>query len=103
MPAIDLSRMRKQAARLADFFFVPDEFIKHLHEMLDFYVNYTVRKPPASAPGANIQSYRTPSVVVKQIELELTRLAEKQENADAALDLADHLWDETYLETRLLA
>lgn len=103
MPSIDLARLRKQAARLADFFFVPDEFIKHLHEMLDFYVNYTVRKPPASAPGANLQSYRTPSVVVKQIELELKRLAEVTENADAALDLADHLWDETYLETRLLA
>jgi hypothetical protein len=103
MPAIDLARLRKQAARLADFFFVPDEFIKHLHEMLDFYVNYTIRKPPVSAPVVDHQSYRTPSVVVKQIELELMHLAEKNENADAALDLADHLWDESYLETRLLA
>jgi len=102
MPAIDLARLRKQSARLADFFFVPDEFIKHLHEMLDFYVNYTIRKPPANAPGANLQSYRTPSVVIKQIELELTHLADKNENADAALDLADHLWDEAFLETRLL-
>jgi hypothetical protein len=103
MPAIDLARLRKQAARLADFFFVPDEFIRHLHEMLDFYVNYTVRKPSANAPGTNLQSYRTPSVVVKQIELELTHIAVKNENAESALDLADHLWDETYLETRLLA
>jgi len=103
MPAIDLARLRKQAARLADFFFVPDEFIMQLHKMLDSYVNYTVRKPPANAPGANLQSYRTPTVVVKQIELELTHLADKSENADAALDLADHLWDETFLETRLLA
>jgi hypothetical protein len=103
MPAIDLARLRKQAARLADFFFIPDEFIKHLHEMLDFYVNYTVRKPPALAPGANLQAYRSPSVVVKQIEHELTNLAVKDENSEAALDLADRLWDETYLETRLLA
>jgi len=84
MPAVDLARLRKQAARLADFFFVPDEFIKHLHEMLDFYVNYTVRKLSANAPRVNLLSYRTPSVVVKQIELELSRLAEKNENADAA-------------------
>ncbi len=103
MPAIDLARLRKQAARLADFFFVPDEFIKHLHEMLDFYVNYSVRKPPAIAPGVNLQTYRSPTVVVKQIEQELTILADKYDNADAALDLADHLWDENYLETRLLA
>src|SRR5512135_2567615 len=103
MPAIDLSRMRKQAARLADFFFLPDEFIKHLHEMLDFYVNYTVRKPPATAPGANLRSYRTPSVIVKQIEQELIGRAALPENADAALELADRLWDEEWLETRTLA
>ncbi len=101
MPAIDLARLRKQAARLADFFFVPDEFIKHLRELLDFYVNRTVRKPQAAAPGKNLQTYRTPIVIVKQIERELTRPA--NENPDAALELADRLWDEEYLETRLLA
>jgi DNA alkylation repair enzyme len=103
MPAIDLARLRKQAARLSDFFFVPDEFISHLHEMLDSYVNYTARKPPAAAPGARMRTYRTPSVVVKQIEHELSALARVPENADAVLDLADRLWDEDWLETRLLA
>ncbi len=103
MPAIDLARLRKQAARLAEFFFVPNEFIKNLHEMLDFYVNYSVRKPPVIAPGINLQTFRTPTVVVKQIEQELTVLVDNSNNADAALDLADHLWDEEYLETRLLA
>ncbi len=103
MPAIDLSRMRKQATRLADFFFVPDEFIRHLHEMLDFYVNYTVRKPRVPAPGANLRTYRTPTVVVRQIQQELAALAGRPENSDAALELADRLWDEEWLETRILA
>jgi hypothetical protein len=101
MPAIDLARLRKQAARLADFFFLPDEFIMHLHEMLDFYVNRSVRKPRALAAGANLQTYRTPSVIVKQIEQEL--IGPARENPGEALDLADRLWDEAYLETRLLA
>ncbi len=103
MPAIDLSRMRKQAARLGDFFFVPDEFIKHLHEMLDAYVNYTVRKPRAAAPSANLRTYRTPAAIVRQIEQELAARASVAENADAALELADRLWDEEWLETRILA
>ncbi len=103
MPAIDLSRMRKQAARLADFFFLPDEFIKHLHEMLDSYVNYTVRKPRAAAPGANLPTYRTPTAIVRQIEQELSARAALPENSDAALELADRLWDEEWLETRILA
>ncbi len=103
MPAIDLSRMRKQAARLADFFFLPDEFIKHLHEMLDSYVNYTVRKRQAVAPAANLRTYRTPPAVVKQIEQELAARVNVAENSDAALELADRLWDEEWLETRILA
>ncbi len=103
MPAIDLARLRRQASRLGEFFFVPEEFIRHLHEMLDSYVNYTVRKARAAAPGANLRTYRTPMVVVKQIEQEIMGRASRPENSDAALELADRLWDEEWLETRILA
>ncbi len=101
MPAIDLNRLRKQASRLADFFFVPDEFIRHLHETLDFYVDRTIRKQPAIAPSADLPSYHTPAVILKQIEQEIHSTA--GEYPDAALELADRLWDEGYLETCLLA
>jgi len=101
MPAIDLIRLHKQTSRLADFFFVPDEFIRHLHEALDFYVDHTMRKQPAITPSANSPSYHTPAVILKQIEQEIHRAA--GEYPDAALELADRLWDEGYLETRLIA
>jgi len=101
MPAIDLARLRKQASRLADFFFLSDEFMKHLREMLDFYVNYTLRTKENVAPGSNLKTYRTPHVVLRQIENELRTVAE--ENPHYALELADVLWDEGALETRLLA
>jgi hypothetical protein len=101
MPAIDLARLRKQANRLADFFFLPDEFMKHLREMLDFYVNYTLRTKENVAPGSNLKTYRTPPAVITQIENELRAVAEA--NPHFALELADVLWDEGALETRLLA
>jgi signal transduction histidine kinase len=101
MPAIDLARLRKQANRLADFFFLPDEFMKRLRETLDFYVNYTLRTAENVAPGSNLKTYRTPPAVLTQIENELRPLAEA--NPQFALDLADRLWDEGALETRLLA
>ncbi len=101
MPAIDLARLRKQANRLADFFFLPDEFMKHLREMLEFYVNHTLRAKENAAPGSNLNTYRTPSAVLTQIENELRAVAEA--NPDFALALADVLWDEGALETRLLA
>jgi len=101
MPAIDLTRLRKQAARLADFFFLPDEFMKHLREMLEFYFNYTLRTVENVAPGSNLKTYRTPPAVLTQIQNELRAKAE--ENPHFALELADVLWDEGALETRLLA
>lgn len=101
MPAIDLTRLRKQAARLADFFFLPDEFMKHLREILEFYVNYTLRTVENVAPGSNLKTYRTPPAVLTQIQNELRVKAE--ENPHFALELADVLWDEGALETRLLA
>jgi hypothetical protein len=101
MPAIDLARLRKQANRLADFFFLPDEFIKHLREILEFYVNHTLRTKETIAPGSNLNTYRTPPAVITHIENELRAVAEA--NPHFALELADVLWDEGALETRLLA
>jgi hypothetical protein len=103
MPSIDLARLRKQAARLADFFLVPDEFAKHLNQVLDSYVDYTARKQPAHAAGIKLPSYRTPAVVMKQIEKELSAPSSTPDKAEAALELADRLWDDGWLETRLLA
>jgi len=101
MPAIDLARLRKQANRLADFFFVPDEFMKHLREMLEFYVNHTLRTKENVAPGSNLKTYRTPPAVITQIENELRPKAKA--NPAFAIDLADVLWEDGALETRLLA
>ena len=103
MPSIDLARLRKQAARLADFFFLPDELVRQLNTVLDGYVNHTRRRLPATAPGTHLPTHRTPAVVLKHIEQELASLATANENAEAALALADRLWDEGWLETRLLA
>ena len=101
MPAIDLARLRKQANRLADFFFLPEEFMKHLREMLEFYINHTLRTKENIAPGSNLMTYRTPPVVLRQIENELRELASG--HPQYALDLADLLWEEGALETRLLS
>jgi len=101
MPAIDLARLRKQANRLADFFFLPEDFLKHLRETLDFYVNRTMRRPENIAPGSNLPTYRSPTVVIRQIENAIGPIAFV--NPHYALELADRLWDEGYLEMRLLA
>lgn len=100
MPAIDLARLKKQSAKLADTFGQPADFLREHRELLDHYVNRTLRSQGV-APSSVLPTYRTPVVVLRQIENELGPIAEKR--PIQALELADALWDEGWLETRLLA
>jgi hypothetical protein len=100
MPAIDLARLKKQTASLADLFDKPADFLREHREILDYYVNRTLRTQTV-APSSVLPTYRTPSVVIRHIENELGPVAEKK--PIQALELADTLWDEGWLETRLLA
>ncbi len=100
MPAIDLARLKKQTAHLADLFDQPSAFLREHREILDHYVNRTLRSQGV-APSSVLPTYRTPVVVLRQLETELGPVAEK--NPIQALELADALWDEGWLETRLLA
>jgi hypothetical protein len=100
MPAIDLARLKKQTAHLADLFDQPADFLREHREILDHYVNRTLRTLTV-APSSVLPTYRTPSVVLRHIENELGPVAEKR--PIQALELADGLWDEGWLETLLLA
>ena len=100
MPAIDLARLKKQTAQLSDLFDQPSAFLRALREILEFYVNRTLRSRSV-APSSVLPTYRTPAVVRRQIETELSQVAERE--PIQALELADALWDEGWLETRLLA
>jgi len=100
MPAIDLARLKKQTAQLADLFDQPADFLREHREVLDYYVNRTLRSQGV-APSSVLPTYRTPPVVLRQIETELGPVAEKK--PIQALELADALWDEGWLETLLLA
>src|SRR5512145_364179 len=100
MPAIDLARLKKQTAQLADVFGEPGTFLRELQGILEFYVNRSLRSQSV-APSSVLPTYRTPVVVLRQIEKEIGPVAEKQ--PILALELADALWDEGWLETRLLA
>jgi hypothetical protein len=74
--------------------------LRELREVLEFYVNRSLRSQSV-APSSVLPTYRTPVVVLRQIEKELGPVAERQ--PIEALELADALWDEGWLETKLLA
>ena len=101
MPAIDIARLKTQAAVLVEKFDQPAVFIKELHGILDLYADRTLRKGLVAAPISVIPAYRTPAAVLRQIEMELGPLASTF--AEQAMALTDALWKDGYLETRLLA
>jgi hypothetical protein len=100
MPAIDLARLKTQAARLSDQFGDPDAFVHDLNEVLDYYTNRTIR-PTQTAQRLSLPTYHTPAPVLRQIQSELNPLVES--NPTEAIALVNALWKEKYLEARVLA
>jgi hypothetical protein len=100
MPAIDLARLKTQAARLADNFSNHMLFLRELHEMLELYTNRTLRASQV-VRQLSLPTYHTPAPVLRQIERELAPLADRLPLKGVIL--ATELWKDGSLETRLLA
>lgn len=101
MTAIQPALLKEQVSNLISNFRFPKSFIHELHGLLDLYGRHAYHTGKTGNPAVLFPSYRTPEPVLRQIELELTPLLEK--NAEPALTLCDALWNESYYEFKLLA
>lgn len=101
MPAINLPRLRIQSAALMEKYGDPDGFLRELHNLFDSYTDRLLRSRAIVSPVSILPSYRIPPAVMRHVELELS--GKVQADPDHALSLADKLWEDGYLESRLLA
>lgn len=101
MPAILPSRLRQQAALLAEQAEDPAAYLRSLHHLLEFYADHTQQPGTSSAPRPLLTAYHIRPPVLRQLLHELQPLA--QEDPVKALALCDALWKEPFLEFRLLA
>jgi len=101
MPAIQLTRLKIQAAQLADISSQPALFLRGLLELLDFYADRTYRAGQAGVRTSQIPRLHVPKPVMRQLEQELNHICANR--PQEALSLADELWKAVFLETRLLA
>jgi hypothetical protein len=101
MPAIQLSRLRIQAAQLAELIYQPELFVQRLLAVLDFYADRTHRPGQSGEPPPLLPAFNVPFPVLKQILLELTPYLSADQNTGLAL--CDLLWDKEQYECRLLA
>ncbi len=76
-------------------------FNASLHELLGFYADPIFRAGQTTHNMVLMPTYRSPKLLLQQLELALYPLV--QENPAAALILADKLWQDAYLEPRQVA
>jgi hypothetical protein len=101
MPAIQPSRLKQQAARLAETFTQPDRFLSTLHDLFEFYANRAHRMVQRSAEYSLLPHYEVSPTVIHQVEYELDACCHK--HPEVIVPLADRLWADAYLEVRLVA
>lgn len=101
MPAIQITRLRIQVARLLEHFGQPEQFARSLADLLDFYSDRARRTGKLTALEPIQKQYRVHPAVLKQISDELAAYC--QEQPEAAIALAERLWRDSHYEPRLLA
>jgi hypothetical protein len=101
MPAVELSRLNKQAEELAGLFHQPDEFRRLLLDRMEFYADRVTRSGNLAKPAPLIPRFNLPDLFLQVIEQVLQKPASS--NPEAAINLARNLWQDTRLEPRLLA
>lgn len=101
MPAIQLARLKIQISHLVEKFTVPTDFVASLKEIFELYSDRT-RKTGRGRPISSLTlSFNVPIQVTRLIERDLHPVASAQ--PEQALLVADALWDENWIECRLLA
>ncbi len=101
MPAIQPVRLTRQIDELVTQFEHPLDFSSELHGLLNFYADRTLRSSQIIEAAPLLNSYRIMPPVMRQIEKSLQpRIMAAPEQA---LSLADYLWAERWLESRMLA
>jgi hypothetical protein len=101
MPAVSLTHLKAQIAGLAWKFTNPDDFRRAVRDLLEIYANRAYRAGEVVQSERRALAYHAPPLVLRQLELELARHC--RENPGAALSAADALWQDEYLEPRLVA
>jgi hypothetical protein len=101
MPAVNLSRLRIQSAKLIDLFDNPDAFLQELHNLFEHYADRTLRSGAIISPIIVLPSFHVPQSVIRHLQMEIG--ARAQIDPGRTLSLADKLWLDGYYESRLLA
>jgi hypothetical protein len=100
MTAINPARLKIQCAELAQSYADPELFIPQLHELFGFY-SHRIRQAGVTRRPQLIQSYQVVPPIMRALERAL--LEPLLDQPPQGLILIDALWEEEWVETRVLA
>ena len=101
MPAVNPSRLRFQVEGVMHFFTSPVEFHQRLRGLFELYANRALHFGDSAAFRPLIPMYHLPMPLMRQLEIDIERNA--KEEPEGALQLADDLWRDTFLEVKQTA
>lgn len=101
MPAVDPRRLRFQIDKLMVFFDSPAQFHQNLKELFSLYANYALRFGDSAPTQPLIPVYNLPKPVIRQLQIDLNH--RMKDNPQAALALADELWQDSHMEIKQTA
>jgi hypothetical protein len=101
MPAINPTQLKIQSTELSEKFSQPDQYISALHDLLSLYADRVKRPGQSGSPPPAIDAYHVSPPVLRHIERGVR--GKIHTSPEEGLALIDALWEEEWLETRLLA
>lgn len=101
MPAIQLTRLKKQIQELRVDWADPVKFHQELTALLEFYADPTHRTGQSAEPVTLLKSYQVPPPLIRQIVLGVSDLITSRPTY--SLQICDRLWADSAYEPRLLA
>ncbi len=101
MSAVNLARLRFQLQGLMKFYESPPEFHQRLVDLFTQYAHHALRFGETISIQPLIPMYHLPRPLVQQLEVTLKK--QINNDPDAALQLADRLWQDEYFEVKRTA
>lgn len=101
MPAIRPALLKKQVLLLVQRLDDPPALVRDLHLLFEFYADRAVRPGQATRNRPLTPAYKIRPPVLRQIVQEFEPALES--NPQKGLELCESLWEQNYLEFRLLA
>jgi hypothetical protein len=101
MPSVELTRLHNQIDNILSLVDRPEDFHRSVRDFLDEHSEHAYRAGEAVTSRPLLPSYRVPTLVYRQLEIDLGVACRRQ--PEQLLACAAALWSDDHLEPRLLA